>query len=97
MINRLNIWTVKSIFVVCFVLMMSQWAVGQTSSGVPESITTPDQVETSIGTLEFWDGVPSEETAQKVYDNLDFTRALTRSTIVLRLAYAIREGFLSIG
>ena len=30
---------------------------------------TPDKVETRIGTLEFFDGFPKEETVKKVYDN----------------------------
>jgi len=34
-------------------------------------IQTPDNVETSIGTLKFIDGAPHPETAQKVYDYLD--------------------------
>ena len=38
---------------------------------LPPSLTTPDKVETSIGTLEYKDGAPSKETAQKVYDHLD--------------------------
>ena len=42
-----------------------------------ESITTPEKVETSIGTLNFMDGAPSPETAQKVYDYLDTMRAWT--------------------
>jgi amidohydrolase family protein len=39
-------------------------------------IATPDKVETSIGTLNLFDGVPDKETAQKVYDNLDFQRGV---------------------
>ena len=42
---------------------------------IPASITTPDKVETRIGTMEFKDGMPSKETLDKVYDNLDFTHA----------------------
>jgi len=43
---------------------------------VPESITTTDVVETSrLGRLEFFDGMPSDETVRKVYDQLDFSRA----------------------
>ena len=38
-------------------------------------IVTPDKVETSIGTLDFTDGVPSRETADKVYDFMDTARA----------------------
>lgn len=41
---------------------------------IPEKIMTPDRVETRIGTLEFVDGVPTPETTQKVYENLDFLR-----------------------
>jgi hypothetical protein len=43
---------------------------------IPVSITTPDTVETRIGTLEFFDGLPSRETTQKVFDNLDFLRGV---------------------
>lgn len=38
---------------------------------IPPSITTPDKVESSIGTLEYKDGAPSKETAAKAYDYLD--------------------------
>jgi hypothetical protein len=64
-----------------------------------ESLSTPDKVETSIGTLEFKDGAPSAETAQTVYDKLDFTRALNVYNNSFRgaSAYAIRQGFESIG
>jgi len=37
---------------------------------------TPDKVETRIGTLDFFDGLPSEETVRLAYDNLDFMRAV---------------------
>lgn len=43
---------------------------------IPASITTPDVVETSIGTLNFFDGVPTKETAELVYDNLDRMRGV---------------------
>ena len=49
-------------------------AAAQTAA-IPPSITTPDKVETRIGTLEFKDGAPSKATLEKVYDNLDFTHA----------------------
>ena len=42
---------------------------------IPEGIITPDKVETSIGTLDFTDGVPSRGTADKVYDFMDTSRA----------------------
>ena len=43
---------------------------------IPANVITPDKVETSIGTLHFYDGFPTEETAQKVWDNQDFVRAV---------------------
>ncbi len=42
---------------------------------IPPEIMTPDTVETSIGTLNFFDGVPTKETADLVYDQLDTMRA----------------------
>lgn len=37
---------------------------------IPEKIMTPDTVETSIGTLRFFDGMPDDATVDKLYDNL---------------------------
>ncbi len=34
------------------------------TTDIPKNITTPDKVETSIGTLNFFDGVPTKETAE---------------------------------
>jgi hypothetical protein len=60
--------------VACAMLALPCVAVAQTTE-IPPEITTPDQVETRIGTLDFKDGMPSKETIDKVYDNLDFTHA----------------------
>jgi hypothetical protein len=46
------------------------------ATDIPASITTPDQVETRLGTLEFFDGMPTEETTRILYDNLDFMRGV---------------------
>jgi len=50
-------------------------AFAQVGQEVLDSISTPDEVETSIGTLNFLDGAPFPETAEKVYDYLDTARA----------------------
>jgi len=65
----------------------------QVSQDTLEALATPDEVETSIGTLEFRDGAPSAEAAQAVYDTLDFTRALNVYNNSFRgaSAYAIAE------
>lgn len=51
------------------------WA-QQTADDIPAGIAVPDQVETRIGTLNYVDGAPSDDTVDLVYDTLDFTRAL---------------------
>lgn len=43
---------------------------------IPEHIMTPNKVETRIGQLNFYDGIPTKETLEKVYDNLDFIRGV---------------------
>ncbi len=43
---------------------------------IPVGITTPNEVETSIGTLKFIDGAPYPETAEMVYDFLDKMRGV---------------------
>ncbi len=43
---------------------------------IPEQIMTPNKVNTSIGELSFYDGIPTDETLKKVYDNLDFIRGV---------------------
>ena len=35
---------------------------------IPPEILTPDEVETSIGTLEFQDGAPLPHTAERIYE-----------------------------
>jgi len=43
---------------------------------IPESISTPAKVQTSIGSLEFFDGVPTGKTTESVYDYIDRARAV---------------------
>jgi hypothetical protein len=61
--------------VVCATLVLPRWASAQTAPAIPPSITTPDQVESRLGTLDFKDGAPSKATLAKAYDHIDFTHA----------------------
>ncbi|MEO4042033.1 DUF1254 domain-containing protein [Hoeflea sp. CAU 1731] len=74
-------------------------AFAQTSAETLRSLSAPDTIETHLGTLEFVDGVPTEATASKVYDTLDFTRALNVYNNSFRgaSAMALVKGFDSIG
>ncbi len=77
----------------------AQQATYKMSTEIPASITTPDVVETSIGTLRFFDGFPDAATVQKVYDNLDFQRGVQVFITALPAAsmYATREGYRTFG
>jgi hypothetical protein len=68
-------------------------------TGVPPTITTLDAVETRLGTLSFKDGMPSDETLSKVYENLDVTHAFNAfvNTYQGVSVAAVREGFLNAG
>jgi hypothetical protein len=69
------------------------------STDIPAAITTPDRVETRIGTLEFFDGFPSEETVELVYNNLDFMRGVETFLTAMPAAslHAMLEGIGDIG
>jgi hypothetical protein len=43
---------------------------------IAPGVATPDRLETSIGTLNLIDGFPKPDTIEKIYDNLDRSRAL---------------------
>ncbi len=67
---------------------------------VPESILTPDKVNTELlGSLEFFDGMPNNATIEKTYDFLDVSRGVEAflSGIPAASVYAILEGFKEAG
>jgi hypothetical protein len=74
-------------------------AYADVSEATLKSLGAPDRIETSIGTLEFKDGAPTAETAQKVFDALDFTNALNVYNNSFRGASALgfHKGFQSVG
>jgi hypothetical protein len=43
---------------------------------IPTKILTPNHVDSRIGDLEFYDGMPTSSTLDKLYDNLDFMRGV---------------------
>ncbi len=78
---------------------MSQIADPATATAIPPEITTPDSVETRIGTLDYKDGAPSAETVAKVYDNLDLMHAVEAFLNAYGGAStsALRRGMISAG
>src|SRR6202161_3838829 len=94
-------WVIQAMFAIA--AAMPAWGQGQPASTyaakVPSYITTPDTVQTRIGPLKFFDGLPDPETVQKVYDNLDFTRGVEAflSGIPAASLYAACEGLSDAG
>ena len=92
----------RRIPVTCGILLavsLAATAQAEVSKETIKSLGTPDSVETSIGTLDFKDGAPTADTARKVIDALDFTRALNVYNNSFRGASALgfHKGFQSIG
>lgn len=64
------------------------------TTDIPVSVTAPDKTDTSIGKLEYFDGVPTAETVDTVYDYLDRSRAVNvyLNAIPALSVNALREG-----
>lgn len=80
-------------------LLTATAALGEVSEQTLQSLGAPDALATSAGTLEFKDGVPTEATAQKAFDAVDFARALEAYNNSFRgaSALALVKGFEGIG
>lgn len=57
--------------------------IGQTKTPVPPGIESPPEVRSRIGLLRFFDGVPDDATAETLFDNLDFQRAVQAYLLAL--------------
>ena len=81
------------------ILSLSTSASAQVSKAELESISIPNSVETPIGTLKFFDGVPTDATIDTVYDNLDRMRGVQVYLDNQGAAslYAMRRGNAGIG
>jgi len=81
----------------------SAWAQQPTrmkmTTEIPPGIATPDTLQTSIGRLTSFDGVPDAATTQKVYDYLDRQRAVHAflSTLQIASMYALEQGMRGFG
>jgi hypothetical protein len=66
---------------------------------IPADILTPDVIETRLGTLKFFDGLPDKATVEKVYDNLDFVHGINvfLNTMSAASTLANIEGLKSVG
>jgi len=69
------------------------------STPIPQGIEMPDTLETRFGTLHFFDGFPDKASTEKLYDNLDYQRAVQAYLLGLPPVsqWAMRKGFLTWG
>src|SRR5690554_1324376 len=69
------------------------------ATAIPPSITTPDSVETRLGTPRFVDGFPDEATIRAVYGNLDFQRGVQAflASIPAASLHAMQRGLRAFG
>ena len=69
------------------------------TTSIPPSIPISDKVETRFGTLNFFDGFPDKASTEKLYDNLDFQRAVQAYLLGLPAVsqWANRKGMLEWG
>jgi len=84
--NRLRMWTILTCVIVTMggaLIVSAQELTGppadpqyKYSTPMPPGVAAPAQVETRLGTLRFDSGVPDQTTTDKLYDNLDFQRAV---------------------
>jgi len=74
-------------------------AIAEVTQEQLDAISTPDQVQTSIGTLEFIDGAPLPETSAMVYDYLDRARGVDAflKGIPAASVYMLIEGVKPVG
>lgn len=69
------------------------------STPMPPGIAAPAKVETRLGTLNFVDGFPDKAAAEKLYDNLDFQRAVQSFLLGLPAVSQVanRDAFATLG
>ena len=54
----------------------ARWSSRARNHGSSEPSAAPKEMPTRFGTLKFFDGVPDQASTQKIFDNLDFQRAM---------------------
>ena len=87
------------------------WAIGLVSTvraetptykmttSIPHQITTPDRVQTPVGMLTFFDGVPTRKTVETVYEYVDRARAVEVFINMMPAVsiYHLRQGMRDLG
>jgi hypothetical protein len=95
---------IAAIIGVLILSLCSVWADAESpkmkmTTKIPESIIIPDKIKTRLGTLEFFDGFPTEATVKKAYDFLSFKRGVDVFLDEMQAAsmVALRNGHRELG
>ena len=69
------------------------------STEMPPGVASPNRVDTRFGTLNFFDGFPDKASAEKMFDNLDFQRAVQAFLFAIPAVSQVanREAFQALG
>lgn len=69
------------------------------STPTPPGVATADKVETRLGTLNFFGGFPDQASTDRIFDNLDFQRAVQAYLLALPVVNQVgnRDGILQMG
>ena len=88
--------TIKSLLIIGSISLISN---AQVPKSTLQSISTPDKVQSSLGTLNFKDGMPDAATAQKLYDEIDYVHGVDAfiNGYAAVSQYAIINGFKKAG
>ncbi len=69
------------------------------STSMPSGVAISDNLETRLGKLNFFSGFPDQASVDKLYDNLDFQRAVQAYLLALPVVNQVgnRDGILAVG
>jgi hypothetical protein len=97
--HLLRTFSMQALILATMVFTGGNEAAAQTAPAISPAISTPDKVETRIGTLDFKDGMPSKDTIAKIYDHRDFTHAFSAFANTLQgvSIRALHKGLLGAG
>jgi hypothetical protein len=90
----------KQLLTLVVTMMTVSVVIGQDwKTDIPKEITTPDHVQSKIGDLDFEDGYPTQDTAKKVRDELDYINGVNAfmNSIQGVSLYAFRKGLADVG
>ena len=99
-LSLLRLW-IGLLFCIVTLISMQAQAASQMkmATEIPPGIASPNSANTRLGTLKFFDGFPDQSSINKLYDNLDFQRAVQAYLLALAPVsmVGIRDGLTKFG